>query len=58
MRRGNHAETLDVDDFLLLLEETGGHDFDLMLEIKDKEQSALTAIRVAGADSRLVASID
>ncbi len=58
MRRGNHAETLDVDDFLLLLEETRGHNFDLMLEIKDKEQSALTAIRVAGADPRLVASID
>lgn len=58
MRRGNHAETLDVDDFLLLLEETRGHDFDLMLEIKDKEQSALTAIRVAGADPRLVAPID
>jgi len=58
MRRGNHAKTLDVDDFLLLLEETWEYDFDLMLEIKDKEQSALTAIRVAGADPRLVASTD
>lgn len=58
MRRGNHAKTLDVDDFLLLLEESRGHDFDLMLEIKDKEQSALTAIRVASVDPRLVASID
>lgn len=58
MRRGNHAESLDVDDFLLLLEQTRGHDFDLMLEIKDKERSALTAIRVAGPDPRLVTSTD
>lgn len=57
-RLGSHAETLDVDDFLFLLEQTRGHDFDLMLEIKEKERSALTAIRVAGPDPRLVTSID
>jgi hypothetical protein len=33
-----HAESIDLDDFRLLLKETESYDFDIMLEIKDKEQ--------------------
>jgi UV DNA damage endonuclease len=39
-----HAESIDLDDFRLLLKETESYDFDLMLEIKDKVKSALKAV--------------
>jgi UV DNA damage endonuclease len=45
-RKGNHAETIDTSLFKKFLNETEGLDFDIMLEIKDKEKSALKALEV------------
>ncbi|KYC45940.1 MAG: putative UV damage endonuclease [Candidatus Methanofastidiosum methylothiophilum] len=45
-RFGKHAASVDVDNFREFLKETRDHDFDIMLEIKDKEKSALKAIEV------------
>jgi UV DNA damage endonuclease len=42
-RFGQHAEWLDDEDFKTFLRESAASDFDLMLEIKDKELSALRA---------------
>ncbi|HBO60209.1 TPA: UV DNA damage repair endonuclease UvsE [Candidatus Berkelbacteria bacterium] len=41
-RRGSHAETLDSEDFKIFLEKLTGN-FDVTIEIKDKEISALKA---------------
>jgi UV DNA damage endonuclease len=46
-RTGSHANTLDSRDFKRFLLETKGIDFDLMLEIKDKERSAVRALEIA-----------
>lgn len=51
-RRGTHAASIDLRKFRRFLAETGSIDFDVMLEIKDKERSALKAIRAARADAR------
>lgn len=42
-RMGAHAEHIDIDDFKQFIADTEGLDFDIMLEIKDKEKSALKA---------------
>jgi UV DNA damage endonuclease len=42
-----HSDTIDIEDFGLLLKETESLDFDIMLEIKDKEKSAIKAINLA-----------
>jgi UV DNA damage endonuclease len=42
-----HSQTIDIEDFDLLLKETEPFDFDIMLEIKDKEKSAIKAIDLA-----------
>lgn len=52
-RKGKHAETIDLQQFEKFLEETKPYNFDVMLEIKDKEKSALKAIKVASHDYRL-----
>jgi UV DNA damage endonuclease len=44
-RPGSHAETIDLRHFRRFLKATRTLDFDLMLEIKDKEMSALRALR-------------
>lgn len=44
-RFGAHTPTIDLDDFAPVLDILIGRDVDLMLEIKDKEQSALIANR-------------
>jgi UV DNA damage endonuclease len=49
-RPGAHTESIDMWDFRKFLKDLGGFDFDLMLEIKDKERSALKALK-AIADS-------
>ena len=51
--KGKHADSIDLEHFKKLLEETSPLDFDIMLEIKDKEKSALKAIKVASQDDRL-----
>lgn len=44
-RRGTHAETIDLEDFKAFIGEIQGIEADIMLEIKDKETSALKALR-------------
>ncbi|MGQ9803537.1 MAG: UV DNA damage repair endonuclease UvsE [Anaerolineae bacterium] len=53
-RFGSHAHTLDEAHFRRFLEESRPHDFDLMLEVKDKERSALRALKIAASESRLL----
>jgi len=43
---GSHAESLDTRKFKKFLKETKAYNFDIMLEIKDKEKSALKALAV------------
>ncbi len=45
-RRGKHATTIDLSLFKNFIDETKGLEFDIMLEIKDKEKSALKAIKL------------
>ncbi len=51
-RTGGHAEQIDPDDFARFLSISQPVDMDVMLEIKDKEASALRAVAVAGSDPR------
>jgi len=39
--KGSHTESIDIKKFKKFIEEVDGFNFDLMLEIKDKEKSAL-----------------
>ena len=52
-RSGSHAKTLNTAMFKKFLHEIRGLDFDLMLEIKDKETSALKALKILKATSNL-----
>jgi UV DNA damage endonuclease len=52
--RGRHAETLSREGFARFLRTSRPADADVMLEIKDKEKSALRALKVAARDARLV----
>ncbi|MFX1261018.1 MAG: UV DNA damage repair endonuclease UvsE [Promethearchaeota archaeon] len=45
-RPGKHAATLDANDFTDFLQQTKDIKYDLMLEIKDKDISALKALRI------------
>lgn len=54
-RAGAHAYTIDTADFKSFLSMTKGLDFDIMLEIKDKEKSAIKAVDIARADKRFSA---
>ena len=51
-RKGRHAESLDPALFEEFLAETAPADMDIMLEIKDKEKSALRAVGIARRDGR------
>jgi UV DNA damage endonuclease len=53
-RAGAHAEHIVADNFRQFLAATRPADFDIMLEIKDKETSALEALGIAKGDPRLV----
>ncbi|RJP76057.1 MAG: UV DNA damage repair endonuclease UvsE [Candidatus Zixiibacteriota bacterium] len=52
-RRGRHADSLEEAEFRAFLHDSQPYDFDLMLEIKDKERSALHALEIAAGDARL-----
>jgi UV DNA damage endonuclease len=52
-RKVSHTESIDIDHFESFLAVTRPYDFDIMLEIKDKEASALKAIEIARKDKRL-----
>ena len=45
-KKGVHAESINIKKFTDFLKETEQFDFDIMLEIKDKEKSALEAVKV------------
>ena len=51
-RRGKHTESLDGQHFQGFLKKTQSFDFDIMLEIKDKEKSALKAMEIGSRDDR------
>jgi len=53
-RRAKHAETINTEKFRKFLEDTKPFDFDTMLEIKDKEISALKAAEIASQDDRFL----
>ncbi|HUW85764.1 MAG TPA: UV DNA damage repair endonuclease UvsE, partial [Methanoregula sp.] len=53
-RAGAHADSIDQKDFLSFLQSTVPFDIDIMLEIKDKEKSALAALTLVDDDPRLV----
>lgn len=52
-RAGAHADSIDRKDFRSFLQSSMPFDIDIMLEIKDKEKSALLALSIAQKDSRL-----
>ena len=52
-KRGRHAEKINGSLFRQFLRATMPKDFDVMLELKDKEKSALIALEAAAEDPRL-----
>jgi UV DNA damage endonuclease len=50
---GVHTHSISLAHFVAFLENTRPFDFDVMLEIKDKETSAMKAIGAASTDARL-----
>lgn len=55
-RRGTHARKIDLKDFGKFLALSRPIDFDCMLEIKDKENSAIMAAAAARRDDRFYAN--
>jgi UV DNA damage endonuclease len=53
-RMGKHGETIKLEHFGEFLAESQPYDFDIMLELKDKEKSALKAIEIASQDDRFI----
>jgi len=51
-RKVSHMESIDASHFERFLTATQRFDFDLMLEIKDKETSAIKAVEIAWKDKR------
>ncbi len=52
-RAGSHAESIDLRHFARFIAAAGGLDLDIMLEIKDKEKSALRARRYLAKTGKL-----
>lgn len=53
-RLKSHAEKIDIDDFEKFISRSRPYDIDIMLEIKDKEKSAIKALKVAKKDKRFI----
>ena len=53
-----HAESIDICRFEDSLKESSPVDFDVMLEIKDKEKSALRAVKAASHDPRFLKAME
>jgi len=51
-RVGSHAEHIDFEDFRNFLSISSPNNIDIMLEIKDKERSAIEAVAIARSDPR------
>jgi UV DNA damage endonuclease len=51
---GKHAEAINLEHFREFLDKSKPYDFDIMLEIKDKQTSALKAIEIASQDNRFL----
>jgi len=49
----SHTDHINLEHFRFFLNKTKDYDFDIMLEIKDKEKSALEALNILDLDSRL-----
>lgn len=52
-RTGKHSNTLNVPDFRKFIKAIEGHELDIMLEIKDKEKSAIRALHILSQAKRL-----
>jgi len=52
-----HAETINIENFYKFILKTKSYNFDIMLEIKDKEKSALKAVKLLLDDPRFNKSI-
>ena len=50
--KGRHADEIDINHFKSFLEKTRNFNFDLMLEIKNKERSVLSALKILINDIR------
>jgi UV DNA damage endonuclease len=57
-RRGTHVRTIDLKEFGKFLAMSRPIDFDCMLEIKDKEESAIKAVAAAQRDNRFLLDAD
>ncbi len=57
-RKGTHAESIDLRRFGAFIRKTEDFDFDLMLEIKDKERSALGAVEFLRGIPKASGSLD
>lgn len=55
--RGRHASSANLGDFKIFIDKTIDFDFDIMLEIGDKEQSAVKAVQVLKNDSRFLRAL-
>jgi UV DNA damage endonuclease len=55
-RKGKHARRIEIRSFKKFLKETEGLDFDIMLEIKDKEKSALKALQALSKNRSIIAN--
>ena len=53
-RLQSHAERIDIADFKNFIIESRPYDIDIMLEIKDKENSALEALKVVKKENRFI----
>ncbi|HEX3034579.1 MAG TPA: UV DNA damage repair endonuclease UvsE [Thermodesulfobacteriota bacterium] len=56
-RRGTHTLAIDTKHFEKFINDTKNFDFDLMLEIKNKESSALKAVEILSDDIRFMRAL-